>query len=292
MQNLNRSEFANRLLLGYEMDKINSHLKLIQMKRVLSLRNNVGVALAFAGLLVVTSSFTFGPVESAQLVGDDSQQKEQKVKVVVVVDGKTTRIDTTFNLPDDTIINYKVDSMLKKLDEKGMSGDKANRMVFRLDRSRKFHHENRMEATPGDEQFDFQIQNGDSAKINTERQTTHVKRFGNNRMEESEELLPPLPPMPPHAFGMIHQRFGGDPFAFDTKDESVISYEKKDIGNGLERITIVRKKHDEPQMKKEISVKVVEGFDAGLIKKKEAERQALKKLKEKAESESAAGEKK
>ncbi len=255
------------------------------MKRVLSLRNKVGFALTLVGLLIVASSFTFGPVESAQLVGDDPQQKEQKVKVVVVMDGKETRIDTTFNLPDETTINNKVDSMLKKLDVNGASCDKANRMVFRFDRSRKFHHENKMDTLPGDEQFDIQIQNGDSGKVIGEGRNIHVKRLGNCRMlEDSDEFLPPPPPMPPHAFGMMHQQFGGDPFAFDTKDESVISYEKKDIGNGLERITIVRKKHDEHQMKKEISVKV-EASDAATIKKKEAERQALKNLKEKAEAE-------
>ena len=259
------------------------------MKRVLSLRNNVGVALAFLGFLVVTSSFTFGPVESAQLVGDDPQQKEQKVKVVVVMDGKETKIDTTFNLPDEAVINEKVDSMLKKLDEKGMSCGKANRMVFRFDKSRKFHHENMTEATPGDEQFDIQIQNEDSDKVNGERRTVHVRRFDNDRMlNESDVLLPPLPPMPPRGAMMMQQRFGGDPFAFDTKDESVVSYEKKDIGNGLEKITIVRKKHDDHQVKKEISVKV-EASDAATIKKKEAERQALKKLKEKAEAESSNG---
>ena len=252
------------------------------MKRVLSLRNKMGVALAFMGLLVVTSSFTFGPVENAKLVGEDTQQK---VKVVVIVDGKETRIDTTFNLPDETAINNKVDSILKKLDVKGESCDKAKRLVFRFDKSRKLHHENIMDTPPGDEQFDIQIQNSDSDKVNGERRTIHVRQFGDDRMpNESEKLMPP-PPMPPHAFGMMHQRFGDDPFAFDTKDESVISYEKKDIGNGLEKITIVRKKHEDHQIKKGFLVKV-EASDAATIKKKEAERQALKRLKEKAEAES------
>jgi len=256
------------------------------MKRVLSLRNSWGVVLVSAGLLFIASSFTFGTVESAQLLGDDTQQKEQKVKVVVVVDGKKTSIDTTFNLPDTTIINEKVDSMLKKLDVQEASCEKANRMVFRFDKSRKFHHENMNRTPPGGEQLDIQIQNEDSDKVNGERRTIHVKRFENDRMRgESDELLPPLPPMPQRGSMMMQQRFGGDPYAFDTKDESVISYEKKDIGNGLEKITIIRKKHEEHQVKKEITVKV-EASDAATIKKKEAERQASKKLKEKAEAES------
>lgn len=33
-----------------------------------------------------------------------------------------------------------------------------------------------------------------------------------------------------------------DPFAFDPADTSIVSYQKKDVGKGLEKITIVRKK--------------------------------------------------
>jgi hypothetical protein len=33
-----------------------------------------------------------------------------------------------------------------------------------------------------------------------------------------------------------------DPFAFDPTDTTIVSYNKKDMGKGLEKITIVRKK--------------------------------------------------
>ena len=33
-----------------------------------------------------------------------------------------------------------------------------------------------------------------------------------------------------------------DPFSFHPTDPSIVSYRKKDVGKGLEKITIVRKK--------------------------------------------------
>ena len=254
------------------------------MKRVLNLRNSLGVVLVLVGLLCVSSSFTFGPLEGAQLVGDTSRQKEQKVKVVVVVDGKKTSIDTTFNLPDDTLISEKVDSILKKLDQKGGVCGKSKNMTFRLDRSRNSHSLN-MTSGPDDEQFEIQVQNGDSGKSCGLKKVIRIKGFkklSDNGDAEEDELLPPPPPMPPHSSFMWDQRFSGDPFAFDTKDESVVSYEKKDIGNGLEKITIVRKKHEDHQFRKPVVVS-----DDAELKRKDAERQALKKLKEKAEAEAA-----
>ena len=261
------------------------------MKRVFNLRNQMGITLALISLLFMASSFTVGSAESAQLVGDHTQQKEQKVKVVVVVDGKETKIDTTFNLPDEAAINQKVDSMLTKLDVKGESGGKANRMVFRFDKSRKFNHENMTGTPPGNEQFDIRIQNEDSDKVNGKREIIRVKRFEKERMGGESDLLLPPPPMPPHSSFMRHQPFGGDPYAFDTRDESVVSYEKKDIGNGLERITIVRKKHEEHQNRKEITVKV-EASDGAAIKKKGAEGKSSKKLTEKVETGNSVGVKK
>ena len=262
-------------------------LKLIQMKRVLNLRNTFGIVLALMGLFCVSSSFTFGLVDGAPLVGDTIRQKEQKVKVVVVVDGKKTSIDTTFNLPDDKIISERVDSIL---DQKGGACSKSKRMTFSLDRAHRIH-DLYVDNPQDDEQFEIQVQNGDSGKMYGLKKVIRVKGFKKqpvNGDAEDDELLPPPPPVPPHSRIMFDQRFGGDPFAFDTRDESVVSYEKKDIGNGLEKITIVRKKHEDHQIRKEISVKV-EASDAATstFKKKEAERQALKKLKEKVEAEAA-----
>jgi len=254
------------------------------MKRLLNLRNTVTIALVFSGFMLVTSAFTFGPVEDAQLAGNEPQKKEQRVKVVVNVDGKQTKIDTVFNLPDEKMINEKIDSMMSNLDKEGM-GHHRNRMMFKNDRALKVHFKGN-KHNPGDEQFDIFIQNGDSDKMGKERKVICVRGFENDNMkeeDENDELMPPPPPMPPHAQMMFHNRFGGDSYAFDTKDESVVSYEKKDIGDGLEKITIVRKKHDQHKETREIKVKA-EVSDAQMNKKKSDEAKALKKLKDEADA--------
>ena len=255
------------------------------MRRVLNLRNTVVFSLGLVGLLFLASSFTFGPTEDARLAGNEPQKKEQRIKVIVSVDGKKTRIDTTFNLPDEKIINEQVDSILTKLECEGMGHHKGNRMVFRNNKVMKFHHQG-IGNDSGDDQFDVVIQNGDSSKMCNAHKMICVGSFGSDPMNEEndeDEMAPPPPPMPPHGAMMFHHGFGGDPFAFDTKDESVVSYEKKDIGNGLEKITIIRKKHDEGGAQKEVRVKAIISDDS-LVKKKDDERKALKKLKDEADA--------
>ena len=254
------------------------------MKRFLSLRNTLVVAAGLAGLLFVTSSFTFGPVDDAQLVGDDGQKKEQKIKVVVNVDGKETRIDTVFNLPDEKMINEKVDSMLSRLDTEGVNCKKMHRVMFKADKGNRFHAFNSGNM-PG-EQFDIMIENGDSGKCCPKKKVICLRGFDSDSMNgpwDDNELMPPPPPgMPPHAF-IMSDHFTSDPFAFDTKDESVVSYEKKDIGNGLERITIVRKKHEEHSSMKQIKVRATVSDDSN-DKKKDDEVKELKKLKDEAKA--------
>ena len=189
---------------------LNSNLpkKLIEMKRVLSLRKRIMAGVGLLVLLFTAYSFTFCPVVNAPLVGNTPQNKVQRVKVVVKKDGKETKIDTTFNLPDEKMISFKVDSMLKKMDVKRIirSGNDRSISIF--------------DGPEGDEM-----------------------------------LPPPPPPMSPNSQFIIHKRFG-DPFAFDSKDPSVISYEKKDIGKGLEKITIIRKKQTGHNQDKEVNVRV------------------------------------
>jgi len=227
------------------------------MKRILNLRNRVVVASFLAGLLFTTSSFTFGPVEGTLLVDNSPQKKEQRVKVTVNKNGKETKIDTTFNLADEKMIQVKVDSMLKKIDIEGIEPCMKNIVIHRGGKRMNWSSKD-CDKFPGNEQFDILIQGGDSGQTKHIRKIIHMSEKGGAYSFSSssgDELLPPPPPMPPHPPMMFHHRFGGDPYAFDTKDESVISYEKKDIGNGLEKITIVRKKKVENEQMEEINVK-------------------------------------
>ena len=180
------------------------------MKQLFFLHKRLLVAPVLAGLLFTATSFSYGPAGEARLVGDPPQKKEQRVKVIVSTDGKVTKIDTTFNLPDEKMIRSRVDSLLKTM---GLAGIESGKM---------------------ESLFLFGGPDGD--------------------------MLPPPPPppspLPPHAQVIIHKRSVGDPFAYDAKDESIISYDKKDIGKGLEKITIIRKKQVEQQQEKKVEVKV------------------------------------
>ena len=110
---------------------------------------------------------------------------------------------------------------------------------------------------PSEEQFDIMIQRGDSGMEKRMKKMDCMGDDDNLNLSddiESDELLPPPPP-PPFPEMMFQQQFGDDSFAFDSKDKSIISYEKKDIGKGLEKITIIRKKQAEHKNREEVEVK-------------------------------------
>ena len=234
------------------------------MKRVLSWRNRMVFGGALMAMLLSASSFTFNPSVDAPLAGEGPQKKEQKVKVIVKKDGKETKIDTTFNLPDEKMINWKVDSMLTKLGIERNDSDRLNVLIHHPGKRMKYMNRGGTNL-PENEQFDVLIQQGDSGM------TKHIRkiiRMGENGdiislgdMEDNEFLAPPPPPPPPPPF-MMNGHFGNDPFAFDTNDENIISYEKKDIGKGLERITIIRKKKEENKENREVQVRVETSNDS------------------------------
>ena len=64
--------------------------------------------------------------------GQESKvKKEQHVKVMVNQNGKTINIDTTFNLPDEKLIQFKVDSIIKKYGKGGMAAGEGNVIILR-----------------------------------------------------------------------------------------------------------------------------------------------------------------
>jgi len=231
------------------------------MKRKFSLQSQVVAALALAGLLFTATSFTFSPYLDAPLVVDPPQKKVQRVKVIVSKDGKETKIDTVFNLPDEKMISFKVDSMLRKLDVQGGGPGNANVVIHRGGKQMQWSDKNGKNF-PGREEFDILIQSGDSGMAKHRKRIIHIDDgagFSSFGGPEGDDLIPPPPPLPPF---MIHRQFGGDPFAFDAKDPSIISYDKKDIGKGLEKITIIRKKQVGQELSKEVKVRVETSDDS------------------------------
>jgi len=251
---------------GFRDENIGQALSVIPKVDYLNFRNRVVAASIFTGLLFTFSSFTFGPVDNAVLVDDAPQKKVQRVKVVVNKDGKETKIDTTFNLVDEKMITHKVDSILKKLDIEGIVSNKSGVVIHRGGKEMYLNHQQGANL-PGEEQFDIFIQHGDSGKMTHKKKIIRIGEGENFSFGDVEgDLLvppppPPPPPVPPFPFE-FNQRFSSDPFAFDPDDAAIISYDKKDIGKGLEKITIIRKKQAGHEQKKEVKVKVDVSDDA------------------------------
>jgi hypothetical protein len=217
------------------------------------------------GLLIATTTVSFGQVDQAKSTDKttqkkeqrvtvtvnadkDQQKKEQRVKIVVNENGKETKIDTTFNLLDQKVLQYKVDSMMRKLDKAG------NMKVTILKGGDHMKHN----PMSGDNQIELFYNSNDSGQVKHGRRIIRMDD-GNVVLDNMEgDMMPPMPPMPPMAPGrMKMMRFGGgDPYAHDPDNADIVSYEKKDIGKGLEKITIVRKKHETPTPQKEIEWKV------------------------------------
>jgi hypothetical protein len=220
------------------------------------------------GLLLATAAVSFGQVEKAKTTDKtpqkkeqsvsvtvnaekNQQNKEQRVKIIVDENGKVTKIDTTFNLLDEKVLQHKVDSMMRSLEKDGkMTGEHKVIILRGGDQMKHAVHS-------GDNQFEVFYDTNDSGKVKHARRIIRMEN-GNVLTDDFEGgMMPPPPPMPPMAPGhMKMMRFGGgDPYAHDPDNADIVSYEKKDIGKGLEKITIVRKKHVEVQSGKEFEVK-------------------------------------
>jgi hypothetical protein len=210
------------------------------------------------GLFLAATALSFGQTKKADEAAKSAQKKMQHIKVVVNQDGKEVKIDTTFNLLDEKVVQFKVDSIMKKLEKEGIGlGDSKVIIMKGGDNHTFFKH------LPGkdplsDEHFDVVFQSNDSGKVKHERRIIHINKGGKMMTIDSDGDMvppPPPPPMPPYHVRSLRM-FGGDPYAHDPDNKDIISYDKKDIGKGLEKITIVRKKQSTIEHKKDVEVNV------------------------------------
>jgi hypothetical protein len=208
----------------------------------------------FLGLFLATTLLSLGQttktatVTKSATASDGDQKKEQHVKVMVSHNGKVTKIDTTFNFADEKLIQLKVDSLLKKLEVvNGKAGD-PNIVIVRG-----------MKPHAGGREYTVMYNNSDSNGVKSEKKIVMIGKGGGITTFDSDGDMmmppPPPPPMPPfHVNGFKMTR--SDPFAMDPDNKDIVSYDKKDIGKGLEKITIVRKKHTPAADEKKVEMKV------------------------------------
>lgn len=206
------------------------------------------------GLLLAATLLSFGQTEKAAQDQKTAPKKVQRIKMVMKQNGKEIKIDTTFNFADEKMVKAKVDSIMKKLEKEGIQLGDSNR-IFRHEGKRFTWSRRDGKDLPGSEQFDVIVQSGDSGKMKHERRIVHIGPGDYvTTFDQDGDMLPPRPPMPPQRVKAF--RFaGGDPFVMDPNDKDIVSYHRKDLGKGLEKITIVRKIHD-PEAKKEVKVQV------------------------------------
>lgn len=203
----------------------------------------------FLGLFLATTLLSFGQTTKSAMVTKSDQKKEQHVKVMLSQNGKVTKIDTTFNFADEKLIQLKVDSLLKKLEVvKGKEGE-PNVIIMRG-----------MGPNGGNRTYSVMYNNSDSNGVKSEKKIVMIGHGkGITTFDSDGDMMmpppPPPPPMPPfHVNGFRMTR--SDPFAMDPDNKDIISYDKKDIGKGLEKITIVRKKHTPAADEKKVEMKV------------------------------------
>ncbi len=209
------------------------------------------------GLFLASTIFSFAQDKTGQQTEKAKKKSEQRIKVMVNQDGKQIKIDTTFNLPDEKMVQFKVDSLLHKLGVNEGNAGEPNIVILRgpnrMSMSR--HH---ADGKPGEEQIELFYQKGDSNQVKNVRKVIRVRGESMETVDVTGDMEPPMPPMPPvpphHMRGF--KMTTGDPFAMDPNDKDIITYDKKDLGKGLEKITIVRKKHTTEADSKEVQVKV------------------------------------
>jgi hypothetical protein len=221
------------------------------------MRSKITLFVASFAFLLVLSSFSFGPVDDVAFQNDELQQKEKHVKVVIHKDGKTTQIDTTFTSIDGKLPDAKIDSLLKELDVAG--GGKEMERIVMVGGPDKMVWQNKQGVTHycGDS-IKVMIMNKDSLNKHFETKVMQLDKDGNRVIfinGGDGNMMPPMPPFPGHCPVMIHREFH-DRFAFDPNDENIVSYDRKDVGKDMEKITIVRKKIKVENKDEEVKVEV------------------------------------
>ena len=210
------------------------------------------------GAFLMTTLLSVGQSAEKKAPAPKSEQKkEQHVKVMVSKNGKVTKIDTTFNFADEKMIKLKVDSMLRL---KGIEdGKDGNAEIVIIKGGDKMHWEQKSGGNhPGEAEMQVFYMHGDSGSMKNQKKVFRIMRDGDVTMIGHDgAMMPPPPPPPPPPFHVQGFKLSqGDPFAMDPDNKDIISYDRKDIGKGLEKITIVRKKQTPSTDAKQVEVKV------------------------------------
>jgi len=203
---------------------------------------------------VLFSSFVF--VEN----NDNAQnpKKTRHVRLVKIENGKKMQIDTVFTNDNvfvwngDTINPVKRFKPGERVDFKiikhGNIDGKGNVMFF-IDKKGEKDGPDMMNMRPEDE-MEFISDDGDTVgkKIMIRKMKGGPKDhmiFFNEMGPKHFPPVPPVPPVPPAPPVQHIMKFKHTGQVIDLNDPGVVSFKKKDLKGGLEKIEIIRKKADE-----------------------------------------------
>ena len=182
-------------------------------------------------MVIFLSGFTFFLLSSLYLIGENPQdpprdkKTEKHIKMIKVGDnGKKVELDTIitgdqiFVLQGDTIGSGKEMKWISK-------GD------FKMDSI----HQN------FDMNFEYKIEDDGEGNM-------VIMKSGKGGKHRIIAPVPPGAPMPPNAPGMMMFRSHNNKNVIDLSDPGIISYDKKILKDGTEKITIVRKQVSEDDL--------------------------------------------
>lgn len=199
--------------------------------------------------------------------GDETQEpkKSRHIKMIKIENGKKMELDTVFT--NDDVFVWKGDTVnpAKHIGKLSSSGsDKMHRVDVKVDRQDGkekvmiYKHRGGKSGEP----MIWNMDSDDNMEIVTEDNDSVGKRIiVRKRMKDGAEdhlifrndgdemLVPPPPPPPPappvppfpHMKVMKMQHAGQ---IIDLNDPNIISYKKKDVKGGMEKIEIIRKKSE------------------------------------------------
>lgn len=213
------------------------------------MKNNF--ALWVTGGLAAAMLFT-----SFAFTQDQDQKKTRHVKLTKIDNGKTMHLDTMLSGDDVFIWNGDTINPEKHIRPFSPSGFDQLHNTDRMDRQRRTKiykggagrdMDRLMLQSDSGEDFHIFTEEGDSAQKRIMIHKRLRDGSGENHMifldESAGRPVPGIPPVP-HI-----RQFRGKNSAkgINLNDPNVISYKKKDIGQGRERIEIIRKKSTETE---------------------------------------------
>ena len=188
-------------------------------------------------MATMVSRGALGASGSTLSVTDSPQKKERKIKIRTIKDGNMTEKDSTIATGTDNQVfvvgssmSVKADSMYHDL---GNGYDQKSVTVTVTDE--------------GDKQgkgttYTYSI--GDTLKSDVSGKAFRLgnaKRAFIMRDDSGENVGMPAMSSGRTSFRVVGRQ-AVDPYGFRPDDPSIVSYRKKEMGKGLEKITIIRKK--------------------------------------------------